>query len=189
MVTVLTIISPSLTWPQKFDFSMANRVSRNFTIEELTASTVAIRNGLSNKPPQKALIAITTLAQQVLQPVRNQFGPVKVNSCYRTPEVNQLIGGSSKSSHCCAEDDHGNVTKSAADIEVFDIKVSNLELAQWIRDNLKFSQLILEFYHEEKGPHSGWVHVSYDLTGENNNEVLTASLVNGAVKYTPGLPE
>ena len=53
---------------------MAVRVSKNFTIEELTASTTAIRNGLSNKQPQKALIAITTLAQKVLQPVRESLG-------------------------------------------------------------------------------------------------------------------
>ena len=182
--------SPSWTWPQSYNFEMANKVSKNFTIEELTASTVAIRNGLSNKPPQKAVIAITTLAQKVLQPVRDQFGPVRVNSCYRSPEVNKLVGGSSKSHHCCAEDDHENVTKSAADIEVFDTEVSNLELAIWIRDNLIFSSLILEFYRESKGPHSGWVHVSYDLTGNNENKVLTATRDdNGAVKYTPGLPE
>ena len=188
MMIVAIPINPSSIWSR--DDLMAVRVSKNFTIEELTASTTAIRNGLSNKPPKKALIAITTLAQKVLQPVRDRFGPVKVNSCYRTPEVNALIGGSKTSSHCCSEDDHGNVYKSAADIEVFDVEVSNLELAMWIRDNLKFSQLILEFYRESKGPHSGWVHVSYDLTGNNENVVLTASRdENGAVKYTPGLPE
>ena len=68
---------------------MAVRVSKNFTIEELTASTTAIRNGF-NKPPQKALIAITTLAQKVLQPVRDQFGPVKVNELLPSPELNAL---------------------------------------------------------------------------------------------------
>ena len=73
MVTILMLTSPSWTWPQNFDFTMANRVSKNFTIEELTASTVAIRNGLSNHPPQKAVIAITTLAQQVLQKVTGKI--------------------------------------------------------------------------------------------------------------------
>ena len=73
MVMVLMHTSPSWTWPQSYNFEMANKVSKNFTIDELTASTVAIRNGLSNHPPQKAVIAITTLAQQVLQKVTGKI--------------------------------------------------------------------------------------------------------------------
>jgi len=45
--------------------------------------------------------------------------------------------------------------------------ITNLELAEYIRDNLVFDQLILEYYEPEFG-NSGWVHCSYVL---NNNRM------------------
>jgi hypothetical protein len=70
----------------------------------------------------------------------------------------------------------------AVDFEV--AGVSNLELAKWIRDNLEFDQLILEFYCAKK-PNSGWVHVSYraDAPYVNRKECL---IYNGK-RYKKGL--
>tara|TARA_A100001015_G_scaffold28904_1_gene32113 strand:+ start:767 stop:961 length:195 start_codon:yes stop_codon:yes gene_type:complete len=63
-------------------------------------------------------------------------------------------------------------------------------LTIWIRDNLDFTNVILEFYKENKGLESGWVHVSYDLTGNNEKKDLTARRDdNSLVKYTPVFPE
>jgi hypothetical protein len=71
----------------------------------------------------------------------------------------------------------------AADIEV--LGMDNKALAEWIRDNLKFTQLILEFY--TKGvPDSGWVHVSY-RADNLKNQTLTAKSVGGKTQYTPGI--
>ena len=64
--------------------------------------------------------------------------------------------------------------------------VDNKALAKYIKENLDFDQLILEFYKEEEGPHSGWVHVSYVGKG-NRKESLTAtrSDVTKKTVYSP----
>ena len=64
-----------------------------------------------------------------------------------------------------------HVLGQAADIEV--LGVSNLELSDWINTNLEYDQLILEFYNEKEGPHSGWVHVSFDK-GYNKHDYKEA---------------
>jgi hypothetical protein len=120
-------------------------------------------------------IALKILAVKVLQPVRDHYGVgVKVNSAYRSPETNQATGGSLTSDHCKG---------MAADIEI--PGVANAELAQWIMDNLEYTQLILEFYTPGI-PDSGWVHVSYDPDDLKKQE-LTAMKVAGKTQYVPGL--
>ena len=63
--------------------------------------------------------------------------------------------------------------------------VDNPDLAQWIMDNLEYTQLILEFYERGKGS-SGWVHVSYDPNNLKKQE-LTATKVAGKTTYLNGL--
>jgi hypothetical protein len=183
MVIIAMLTRSCLIWSSD---TVAMNLSKNFSLKELTASSIAVRHGVEEqfKPPPQAMVNMTALTQNVLQKVRDQFGSVRVTSCFRHPHVNEIVGGSSTSDHCCS------FTKAAADFEVISEDVSNLELAIWIRDNLRYSQLILEFYNPDEGPNSGWVHVSYDSVDQDNKmEVLTASRVKGKVKYTPGLPE
>ena len=97
-----------------------------------------------------------------------------MNSGFRSIETNQATGGSSKSDHCKGQ---------AADIEI--PGVANADLAQWIMDNLDYTQLILEFYTPGI-PDSGWVHVSYDPENLKKQE-LTAMKVAGKTQYVPGL--
>jgi zinc D-Ala-D-Ala carboxypeptidase len=97
-----------------------------------------------------------------------------VSSGYRSPELNKQVGGSATSDHCLGY---------AADIEV--PRVSNYDLARYIKDNLKFTQLILEF-HDKTIKDSGWVHVSYNP--ENmKNQCLTAVKEQGKTKYLTGI--
>lgn len=149
-------------------------LSANFTLKELTKSDTAMRLGLDNTPNDEALENLKTLCEKVLQPVRDNFGRVTVNSGYRSPESNAAVGGSKTSDHCKG---------MAADIEVDG--VSNPDLAQWIMDNLEYTQLILEFYTQGQ-PNSGWVHVSYDPNNLKNQE-LTAVKVAGKTQYLNGL--
>jgi hypothetical protein len=115
------------------------------------------------------------LAEKVLQPVRDHFAKgVKVNSGFRNQDVNQKAGGSRNSDHTRGQ---------AADIEIPGIP--NAELAEWIKDNLQFNQLILEFYTPGV-PDSGWVHVSY-IPEANRNQVLTATKKDGKTVYLQGL--
>jgi hypothetical protein len=99
---------------------------------------------------------------------------VKVNSGYRSPDVNASVGGSKTSDHCKGQ---------AADIEIAGI--ANGDLAQYIADNFKFTQVILEFYTQGI-PDSGWVHVSYDAN-DLKCQTLTAIKKDGKTVYLPGL--
>jgi hypothetical protein len=150
-------------------------LTKNFTLAEMTKSETALRYDMDNTPGEQEISALKLLAEKVLQPVRDHFGRgVKVNSGFRHPEVNAKVGGSKTSDHCRGQ---------AADIEI--PGVPNAELAEWIKDNLEFRQLILEFYTPGI-PDSGWVHVSY-VAEDNKKQVLTATKQNGKTVYLPGL--
>ena len=144
------------------------RLSQNFTLRELTKSQTAERKGIPNEPDQDNVDNIIDLCDKVLQPVRDEFGPVTVTSGYRSPELCVAIGSSMKSQHTKGE---------AADFEV--AGVSNMVVAKWIADNLEFDQLILECY---TGGNTGWVHCS--IADDPRGELLTFDRLNG---YRKGL--
>ena len=152
------------------------RLSKNFTLKEFTKSQTAERRGIDNTPNDEHLENAEFLFGNVVQKVRDNFGPTTINSGYRGPELNEAVGGSKKSQHC-----HGQ----AADIEV--PGVSNYEVAKWITDNCDFDQVILEFYTPGI-PDSGWVHVSYKKEG-NRKSILTAMKEGGKTVYKVGLIE
>ena len=153
------------------------KLSKNFTLKEFTKSMTATRLGIDNTPQGEHLVAAQELFTQVVQHVRDHFGITRINSGYRSPALNQSVGGSSNSQHCKGQ---------AVDIECD--RADNLDVAKWIRDNLDFDQVISEFY-VEGDPSSGWVHVTYVGYKENRNKCLTASRVNGKTHYSLGLPE
>jgi zinc D-Ala-D-Ala carboxypeptidase len=151
------------------------QLTTNFSLHELTKSETALRMGLDNTPGPVETEYLKILAERVLQPIRDHFGRgVKVNSGFRSPDSNAAVGGSRTSDHCKGQ---------AADIEI--PGVPNAELAQWIMDNLDYTQLILEFYTPGI-PDSGWVHVSYDPDNLKKQE-LTATKIAGKTTYLPGL--
>jgi zinc D-Ala-D-Ala carboxypeptidase len=151
------------------------QLSANFSLHEMCKSETAMRMGFDNTPGEEETENLRLLCEKVLQPVREHYGKgVKVNSAYRSPESNAAVGGSKTSDHCKG---------MAADIEI--PGVANADLAQFIMDNLDYTQLILEFYTPGI-PDSGWVHVSYDPNNLKKQE-LTATKVAGKTQYLPGL--
>ena len=150
------------------------KLSANFQLSELVKSQVAERKGISNNPSPAHIDNLKALCVNVLQPIRSQFdAPVLISSGYRSGELNIAIGSSIKSQH---------IEGKAADIEV--AGTDNKKLAEWIRDNLEFDQLILEFYRDGE-PESGWIHVSWN-SGENRNQVLRAARdEEGKTTYKP----
>jgi hypothetical protein len=151
------------------------QLTSNFSLKELTVSETATRKGLDNTPNEAITANLKTLAETILQPLREHYGKsVKVNSGYRSPDVNASVGGSKTSDHCKGQ---------AADIEI--AGVANGDLAQYIADNFKFTQVILEFYTQGI-PDSGWVHVSYDAN-DLKCQTLTAVKKDGKTVYLPGL--
>ena len=147
-------------------------LSRNFTLSELINSDTAIRRGNDNNPNDYQIEKLKTLCEKILQPVRDHFGRVKVTSCFRSPELCVAIGSSLSSQHSKAE---------AADFEV--IGVDNCELADWIRRELDWDQLILEFYTPGE-PNSGWIHCSF-TEGTPRKQFLHAFREDGKTKYKP----
>ena len=113
------------------------KLSKNFSLRELTRSSTAMRLGIDNSPNQEQLINLTALSCCVLQPVREEHGRVTINSGLRVLELNRAIKSGDNSQH---------VFGMAADLEA--PAISNFELAKWIQDNLNFDQLILEFYEK-----------------------------------------
>ena len=151
------------------------QLTRNFSLHELTKSETALRYDMENNPGPAETANLTELAGKVLQPIRDHYQKgVKINSGFRHPEVNAKVGGSRTSDHCKG---------MAADLEI--PGVANAELAQWVKDNLEYTQLILEFFTPGI-PDSGWVHVSYD-PANLKKQVMTATKQNGKTVYLPGL--
>ncbi len=143
-------------------------LSKNFSLSELTKSQTAERKGISNTPTADHIYNLTALCENILQPIRNEFGSFIVSSGYRSPELCEAIGSKATSQHAKGE---------AADFEVAGI--SNYELATWIEENLPFDQLILECF---QGGNSGWIHCSYVPDGRK--ETLTYNRSEG---YRKGL--
>ena len=147
-------------------------LSRNFTLSELIKSDTAIRKGINNNPNAEQIEKLKALCENILQPVRDHFGRVKVTSGFRSPELCLAIGSSINSQHAKAE---------AADFEV--IGVDNAELADWINRELPYDQLICEFYTPGE-PNSGWIHCSYIPEG-GRKQFLHAFRAEGKTKYRP----
>ena len=152
------------------------KLTTNFSLAELTASQVAARKCINNNPTAGQIENLKKLCESILQPIRNHYdSPVIISSGFRTPELCILINSSINSQHAKGQ---------AADLQV--IGVDNKSLAKYIKENLDFDQLILEFYKESEGPHSGWVHVSY-VGKENRKQSLTATRAEntGKTVYSP----
>jgi uncharacterized protein YcbK (DUF882 family) len=147
-------------------------LSRNFTLSELTKSDTAIRKGINNNPNAEQIEKLKELCENILQPVRDHFGRVKITSGFRSVELCMAIGSSANSQHAKAE---------AADFEC--VGVDNAELADWIKDNLPYDQLIVEYYTPGE-PNSGWIHCSY-IPDQPRASYLWAYKSEGKTKYKP----
>lgn len=149
-------------------------LSKNFSLKELMVSDTADRQGLDNTPDEISITNLKALVENILQPVRDFYEkPIKINSAYRSPDVNTAVGGSKTSDHCKGQ---------AADIEIAGVDTS--DLASYIAESYKFTQIILEFYTPGVAD-SGWVHVSYDPKNLKC-ETLTATKRDGKTIYLKG---
>jgi zinc D-Ala-D-Ala carboxypeptidase len=109
-------------------------LSRNFTLQELTKSDTAVRLGVDNNPNANQIEKLKLLCENILQPVRDHFGPVTITSGFRSPTLCVRIGSSVNSQH---------TQGCAADFEC--PGKDNAEVADWIYKNLDFDQMILEY--------------------------------------------
>ncbi len=136
------------------------KLSKNFSLYELTHSNTGEARKIYNLPDEAGIERLRQVCEHILQPVRDHFGkPVRVNSGYRSLALNAAIKGAKSSQHMKCE---------AADYEIDGM--SNRDLAHWVADNLQFDQIILEFHNNPKDPNSGWVHTSYVAPPRKNRK-------------------
>lgn len=149
------------------------KLSDHFTLYEFTKSQTATRNGIANAPTDEHIANLVILCNYILEPIRLHYSkPITISSGYRSVELNKRIGGSSTSDHCYGK---------AADIQIKG--VDNQELFLWCKDNLKFKQLILEFYNKDK-PEDSWVHISLDTTCPKQEVLRADRNSSGKTVYT-----
>lgn len=146
--------------------------SKYFTLNEMTASHVAKRKGISNKPTEAVKANLQALVTNVLDPLREEWGaPIIVTSGYRSPRLNAAVGGAVRSQHTLGQ---------AADIRtVSDRPEENKKLRDLlIKLNLPYDQVIDEFGCD-------WIHVSH--RENNRGQLLSARRVKGRTIYTAGI--
>lgn len=135
-------------------------LSPHFTLDELTHSDTAQREGIPNRPTESEIGSLRALCLAILEPLRAAAeGAIKVNSGYRGPKLNARIQGAAKSQH---------LTGEAADIQAPGITVMRL-FKTIVRLGLPFDQVI----YEARNATSRWVHVSHRASG-NRHEIRVA---------------
>ena len=135
------------------------RLSKNFTLSEVTRSNTARRLGIDNTPKNHHLKSMQRLITNLIQPMRDALGPIRITSGYRSPELNRAIGGSKKSQHSKAE---------AVDIQFWsEGQMKNRIIYDWVlKSGIEFDQMINEFDF-------AWIHISLKEK-DNRKEVLEA---------------
>ena len=147
-------------------------ISKHISDKEGVYSRTATRLDIDNEPNNEQMDNMCLLAQEVFEPLRMWVGgPIKINSFFRSPELNKAIGGSEKSQHCNGQ---------AIDIDDTYGHLTNAEMFNFIREHLEFDQMIWEFGDDDN---PDWVHVSYVGESENRNRCLKAYKHQGKTKY------
>lgn len=143
-----------------------DKLSPHFTYGEMIASQTATRKQINNIPDEDQIKNMVNLCQNVLEPIRKFYNrAVLVTSGYRSPKLNDAIGGSTNSQHMRGE---------AADFVVSqnDIDATFKAIAS---TSLPFDQMIWEY--------GRWIHISYTTRRENRQQILVTRRIGGRLKY------
>ena len=147
-------------------------ISKHISNKEGVYSRTALRLNIDNTPTQNHKQNMRLLAENIFEPLRAYVGgPIKINSFYRSPELNKAIGGSARSQHCNGQ---------AIDIDDTFGRATNAEMFEFIKKHLNFDQMIWEFGDDEN---PNWVHVSYVSEDKNRNRCLKAYKKNNKTNY------
>ena len=147
-------------------------ISKHVSYKEGVYSRTATRLNIKNNPNAEQMENMITIAEEVFEPLRAYVGgPIKINSFFRSPELNKAIGGSTKSQHC-----HGQ----AIDLDDTFGRCTNAEMFEFIKKYLDFDQIIWEFGDDEN---PDWVHVSYVSPEQKRKRCLKAYRENKKTNY------
>tara|TARA_B100001094_G_scaffold32716_2_gene27148 strand:- start:4841 stop:5320 length:480 start_codon:yes stop_codon:yes gene_type:complete len=155
------------------------KLSKNFSLNEFLKSNVATRRNISNDATSEGIVQMQILCQELLQPIRDGLGPLRINSGWRSVELNKALGGAYRvidgkykatSQHCKGQ---------AADLKYIDTDghIDNEQIWDYVLScGLEFDQMINEFDWT-------WIHISFNK-GKNRKQLLEAYRgVDGKTKY------
>lgn len=149
------------------------KISKHISYKEATFSQTATRKDIDNTPTPEILERMKAVAENIFEPLRAHVGgPIKINSFYRSINLNVAIGGAKSSQHTRGE---------AIDIDDTFGHMSNKEMFEFIKDELDFDQLIWEF-GDDSNP--AWIHVSYVSSKNNRRRILKAEKQQGSTIYS-----
>ncbi len=134
-----------------------------FSMKEMCRTSTSI----TNLPvTEQHTVNLTRLVALVLDPLRGDSGPIRVTSGYRSPKVNEAVGGAATSYH---------MQGLAADIQ------SDQFTAYELAERIEFLALPVDKVIVEYGD---WVHVQIKPAGETNRtEYLVAEKVGSETHY------
>ena len=115
------------------------KLSNHFTLDEF----LNVRKYPDNKPTMQHVVNMTYGCLMLLEPARREVGPILINSGFRNPRVNALVGGVRNSQH---------LTGQAADIRPKD-PAQFSKLVDFLRANPYTDQLLTG---------NGWLHISWN---------------------------
>lgn len=150
-------------------YSYKHKLSPHFTYGEMIKSNTATRDGIDNEPNEEQLKNLRFLCENVLEKVRVGLKrAVLIGSGFRCKELNEKIGGSSRSQHCFGE---------AADFDVSGYTTT--EVFEWIilKSDIIWDQIIWEFGD------NGWIHISCKRSSGNRMRITTAKKKQGKTIY------
>jgi zinc D-Ala-D-Ala carboxypeptidase len=148
------------------------KITEHITYNEACHSFTAKRLGISNIPSEYQMWNMVVLSTEIFEPLRKWVGgPIKINSFFRSVDLNKAIGGSSKSQHCEGR---------AIDLDDVYGHKTNAEMFDYIAKNLDYDQLIWEFGDDDN---PDWVHVSYVDHDTNRRKNLRAVKKEGKTIY------
>ena len=136
------------------------QLSPHFKLVEFTRSATAQARHIDNTPDEEQIKNLKFLCDNVLEPLREQFGPIIIGSGFRCPALNTAVGGVKNSQHTSGE---------ACDIHLPSIEVGK-KYFEFLKKLPIFDQLIWE----RNNPRSNhyWIHVSVKRSGKNRKQVI-----------------
>lgn len=128
------------------------KLSKNFELSEFVRSDTATRKEIFNHPGVDELRAVANLVANLLQPIRELYGKrMVINSGYRSPELNEAVGGVPSSQHVKGE---------AADVAC--------ENPEELKNLIVSSGLA----YDQIGVYKHFLHISLKLSGQNRHHIF-----------------
>jgi hypothetical protein len=149
----------------------SEKLSPHFTFGELTSTSHSSLIQTNRDQAIPLLSAGKALCNNLLEPIRQKFGPVIIHSGFRGPSLNKAVGGSKTSQHMKFE---------AADFHCANATLQ--EVFDWIRkeSGLHYGQVILEGSTPSKPT---WIHISLGTPWRDENSCMQALKYDGS-KYS-----